>query len=452
MNIVRKFKNSAVFRNIVYAYIIKAGSVLIGVLLVSAYIKYFSDAVILGIWYTILSIVSWVINFDVGIGHGLRNMSVKAMACKDTAWLKRLVSSGYVIIAIICLAIFFVGSILIWLLDWNAFFKVSAEQISSQTLTLSIFISFAGIVLQLVLKLVTSLFNAMEKTALTSLLTLLTNLLIVLFVMFFRGKDQETNLLALSVMYFFALNLPYAVASIIVYSRKLKEIRPSLRAFEWRTGKSILSLGGKFFWIQIMLMVVTATNELFITRLVSVDQVVVFQIYNKLYGTVLLLFSLITNPMWSAMGKAWQLEDYSGVRRMYRNLHYLALLWTLGILLMGIFLQPIVNIWLREDAIAMDIKSILIFSVYSIIMVFAYAQSALSNAISLLGGQMWCYTVAAVLKYPLCLLFLPIVKDWNTIILVNALIMLPYVIIQPIALRNRMRAAEQKAKMIASNQ
>lgn len=130
-------------------------------------------------------------------------------------------------------------------------------------------------------------------------------------------------------------------------------------------------------------MVVTATNELFITRLVSVDQVVVFQIYNKLYGTVLLLFSLITNPMWSAMGKAWQLEDYSGVRRMYRNLHYLALLWTLGILLMGIFLQPIVNIWLREDAIAMDIKSILIFSVYSIIMVFAYAQSALSNAISL---------------------------------------------------------------------
>ena len=36
-----------------------------------------------GIWATILSIITWINFFDVGIGNGLRNLLTKEIACND---------------------------------------------------------------------------------------------------------------------------------------------------------------------------------------------------------------------------------------------------------------------------------------------------------------------------------------------------------------------------------
>lgn len=48
-----------------------------------AYMRFFQDQAILGIWYTIISILNWVMYFDLGLGNGLRNILPKAFLEND---------------------------------------------------------------------------------------------------------------------------------------------------------------------------------------------------------------------------------------------------------------------------------------------------------------------------------------------------------------------------------
>ena len=72
-----------VLKNIANAVVIKGGGIIVGLLTTPAYMDYFSKNEILGIWFTILSVVTWMLNFDLGIGNGLRNRLVEEFACSN---------------------------------------------------------------------------------------------------------------------------------------------------------------------------------------------------------------------------------------------------------------------------------------------------------------------------------------------------------------------------------
>lgn len=450
MNIVKRIRSNALLLNIIYAYVIKGFSVIIGVLLVKAYLKYFSSDSILGVWYTILSVISWIINFDLGIGQGLRNLSVKAFEDKDKKTIKKVVSSAYIGISSIAIVLLVISVIITYFTDWNSFFNISQKLISNEILQLSVIISFLGIIIQMVLKLVTSIFNALEKTAVTNLLTLSTNFIIVIFVMTYNGKGDANNLILLSLVYFIATTLPYAIVSIYVYSDKWKWFRPSFKMFDSKISKQIFSLSSKFFIVQIMLMVITVTNELFITRLVLVEQVVTYQIYYKLFGTILLFFSLVTNSVWSSITRKWQLGKYISAKKTYRILVFGAVMCSFGTFVFCLFIQPIVNIWLGSETIKIEPISTIIFLAYTIVMLLSYAYAAMANALSQLRVQMYCYLVAAILKYPLCMLLLKFNFDWSSIVLSNVLLMLPYVVVQPIVISKILSSKIKDSKACSS--
>lgn len=65
-----------VLKNSVAAILIKGAGVIISVLSMPAFLRYFDDKAVLGVWYTILGVVTWIDFFDLGIGNGLRNSLV----------------------------------------------------------------------------------------------------------------------------------------------------------------------------------------------------------------------------------------------------------------------------------------------------------------------------------------------------------------------------------------
>ena len=62
-----------VIRNIFNSVIIKGGGIVVGLLTTPAYMNYFENHEILGVWFTILSVISWMLNFDLGIGKDVAN-------------------------------------------------------------------------------------------------------------------------------------------------------------------------------------------------------------------------------------------------------------------------------------------------------------------------------------------------------------------------------------------
>ena len=95
--------------NILLAFGVKGLSLVISVFSMPLYIKYFNNDDVLGFWYTILSLLSWITICDLGIGHGLRNRLTEALAVGDEELAKRYVSSSYIAIIILIVPIILLG-------------------------------------------------------------------------------------------------------------------------------------------------------------------------------------------------------------------------------------------------------------------------------------------------------------------------------------------------------
>lgn len=427
-------KNTELIHNIIGTFLIKGSSLFISLLTMPAYMKYFSDQKVLGVWFTILSILQWVLMFDLGVGNGLRNKLVSAIVNKDKVEIKKYISSSYIIISIISFFVIIAGTILLITLNWNKLLNVSTLVVSSDVLKTVILIVFIGIVFQFILNLILSILYAMQKTALSNMILLISSLLVLAYVLFFKTGDTQTDLILLAIINIISINIPLIIATIVIFSTKLKEEKPSIKYYDKNIAYSILKLGGNFFGIQIALLFINSTNEFLIMRLYGPIFVVDYQVYYKLFYLVVTLFSLITNPLWSAITKAYANKQHDWIINVNKILKIIVLIITIGNLFLLFISQDIINLWINNN---FEINYIygFFFVLYSSIIIYNTASSCIANGIGQLQCQVICNTLAAIIKIPAVILLSYFIKSWICIVIVNTLILLPYGFIQQKVLR-----------------
>lgn len=225
-----------VLRNILGAFAVKGGSLVISVVLLPLYLRFFQNQEILGIWYTILSVLNWVILFDLGLGQGLRNQLPKALLKNDKKLAKEYISTTYVLMTAVAAVVSVVGVILIKRVDLYSVFNVDESVIEYYYLQSATIIVFLGIMLQIILKIATSILYAMQKSAVVNALALLTNVIILGALCFIPSRDIGTNLVAMAWVNVIAANVPYIICTFFIFGTKtLKGTAPSLKAFTLHT-------------------------------------------------------------------------------------------------------------------------------------------------------------------------------------------------------------------------
>ena len=257
--------NKNILINILGAFLVKGGSMILTLFLLPAYIRFFGNDNVLGIWYTILSIINWVLVFDLGIGNGLRNKLPKALAENDLKGGRTLVSSTYIASAGLVIIIGIIGSIVIHLLNWNAILNIDEAELSLPVLKYAIQIAFIGVLIQFVLKLVTSILYAIQKSGLVNLLTLLSNVIIFIVINLLPAGDTSSSIIAISYFNILAVNLPLLVVSMILFLGRFRDIRPSFKFWSKDSARSLLKIGLTLLWLQLIFMVVSSTNEFLIS-------------------------------------------------------------------------------------------------------------------------------------------------------------------------------------------
>lgn len=425
--------------NIILSFGIKGIAMLISVLSTPAYIKYFDNQKVLGLWFTLIAIFNWILNFDLGIGNGLRNKLAVALIENDKKKAKELVSSTYIIIGLLSLIIIIVIAVVVLSFNWNNFFNISTDEVNSRVLKVTMLIVLVGIIIQFWLKIITSILYAIEKTALPSLMMLLSSTMLLIYILFASIEGINSKLIFLAIAQVITVNLPLLFITIITFKFWLNDIKPQFKNYNKQYAKEVTTLGGNFFLIQIALMFISSTNEFMITMFYSAEYTVEYSIYFKWFNLALVLFSLITQPMWSAFTKAFAEKRYNWIKRIYKYFNICAIFSSIGCLCLVFCFQLIVNIWLGENAIQVNYLTALCFSGVAIFMMFINVSTSVANGSSNLKCQFIFSIIGAIVKVLGCAFLYKYFNNWSFIVFMNCFALFPLLIAQSVVTRKQLK-------------
>lgn len=423
-------KTLNLIKNITMTFGVKGIAMIVSFVNMPLFMRYFPDQSVLGLWFSLVSILSWVLSFDFGIGHGLRNLLVSAIEQQDRGKVERLICSAYYSIGILVACFSVLIGIVSKVVDWNHFFNISAEIISSTILRKSISLLLVGLLIQFFLKIVTAILYALQKPAVPNFLLLISNILLLLATVFLNTNNCEANLLLLSKAYVITSNIPYVIVTLIVFKVWLKDVKIIGGDFSRREASKILTLGTSFFVLQIMSLIAFNTREFFVMRLVNPAEVVPYQIYNKLFSLVSTFFSLALTPVWSAITQAVAQKDYVWIKKTYRLAKLIMAFFVACNLCMIVVAQFVVRIWLGDNAISIELLPALLFVLYNVEFMWINLHCNFENGMGKLDVQKIGFLIACV-AFPIMSIVLSYWKEtWTSVVVANSFAVFPMCILQ----------------------
>lgn len=443
---LRDKEQRLIYTNIGLSIFFKFLSMCLSIVNTKLYIIYFDNNIVLGGWYALVTILNWIINFDLGIGNGLRNGIVIPFERKEHQTVKKYISSGYVIVGFISAVIFVIGSILAFLINWNKILNVSANQVDNKTLVLVVVISLFGVCMHFLLKVITSITNALRKTFVSGVTALATNIIIFSFLYFTSVFNVKGSLLDFSVVYAIASSLPLLIVTVIVFITILKKDRPSIKLFDKDIAKKIASLGIAFFVIQVALMLVSSTDSWLISYFYSPVYTVDYQLYYRFFSIALTVYAMFSQTVWSSVTKYKGEKNDSEILKLYRMLNIVALLGGLASLIVAVFLGDITDLLMQSTYHKIEFGISVLFVLYFFIQMLVNASTAIANGLGKLKCQMIFVPIAGVLKILLVVLFSAFDFGWYSVVISNAVCLLPLCIAQYIAIRKELKLIREDKK------
>lgn len=384
-------------RNTISMLIVKGLSILVSLAYVPLMLKAV-DRADYGVLLTLTSIVHWVAMLDIGLGNGLRNSITKDLAQNRIDKARESVSSCYAALALYVSIVIVLFIVIAPFLSWQDILKAQNPESELLTLAIIVFISFC---VQFVVNLLTSILYACQMPAITSYIMLTTqvvNYILVYVTIYFFGIN---TLLIIGAVTCLAPPIILILFSIFLFKKSLAHIAPSFRFVHLKSVNGILSLGVKFFVIQVVTIILFQANNIIITQAVGPEAVVTYNVAYKYIGLIVVVFTIIVTPVWSAVTDAYVRGDFDWMKK---SLSYLrkVFLWVLvGGIIMFVISPYAYKIWLGKDVIDVPYLITGLVLVYCLFEILYKIYGTFINGTGKLYLQMIVTSVIAVIYIPL---------------------------------------------------
>jgi O-antigen/teichoic acid export membrane protein len=385
-------------QNILASFLIKGGSIIVGLLLVPLTLHYVSPSQY-GIWITLSSIIGWFGFFDIGFGNGLRNKFAESIAKGEDEKARIYVSTTYgiltIIITLVLIIFFCVNPFLNWSNILNAPQGMAGEL---STLALIVFVFFC---LQFILQLITTVLNADQQPAKASLFNFFGSLFSLL-VIFILTKTTSGNLIYLGAALGFTPILVLSASSIWFYSRKYKKFAPSIKYIKFSYARDLMTLGVKFFLLQIAGIVLYQTSNIIIAQLFGPEQVTPYNIAFKYFSIIPMVMGIILSPFWSAYTEAWVKKDIPWIKKSLKKLKTFWLLLSLAALVMLYSSHFVYKVWVGEE-IKVPFSLSAVIAVYLVINTWNGIYCAFLNGVGKIKLQLYTGILDMIIHIPLAI-------------------------------------------------
>ena len=404
--------------------------------------RYFESSAALGAWYTIQTILQWILVFDLGIGNGLRNRLVAALVEGDERKISLCVSSAYRLLGLVCLALLVVVVVVAAFVPWNVVFNVSEGVLPADSLKACMFVVGCGVVLQMFFQLINGVLYALQFSSAVNALSLVSNALILCFISLFPSSSDGANIVLLALANVVFMVMPLVLTSVVVFSRRLLGCRVDFGGFSWKYARESLSTGLVILFLQLTWVVVASTHSLLISLFRDPSEVVEFQIYYKVYYTIGSLAAIALVPIWSAVSMAQAEGRYTWIAKTYRKCLILACVVAVVCVCTSPFVQFGFDVWLGDESIGVNMAYVAVMSLFSVAFVLQNVNASIGNGLSYFPVQVACMGIGAFAMAPLACVFCSLFNSWIGVIAATIVAIAPFQVIEPIACSRYLKRCE----------
>jgi O-antigen/teichoic acid export membrane protein len=395
---VSKERTRNYLRQIKGAVVYKAVAMLASFLAIPMMIRYLGQEQF-GVWSTLLTVMSWIVFFDLGVGNGLRNKVAEALARNDKVEAARFIASGYSLIGLIALVLWLLVTVGSFFVPWQAVFNTQAIQEPTLRVTVQVAVFFVG--LNFWLGLINALLGAVQKTSMAALGQLISNILALLFV-FVLVKTTQASISYLALAYGISLVAANVILS-FWFCQRHRELRPT-PALDRKHIHPLLSIGLRFFTIQIAVLVIFTTDKMLITQLFGPQYVAQYEVIFKLFSVITFAHTLISAPLWSAYTDAYHRGDMHWIKHMLRKQLIIFSGMGMLVLIMGFLAQPVIAIWIGPEMVV-SVPLIISIGIFVLVSTWNNIYAMFINGIGHIKIQLYTAVIAMLLNIPLAIIF-----------------------------------------------
>lgn len=390
-----------VLKNIGFGILFKPISILLSFIITPITISLLGNS-IYGLWATILSIISWISFFDVGIGNGLRNHLSTAISKKDYDSAKQYIATGYIVIIFISIFLIGILTLFAYFFDWKAILNTNLY--SRKELSIVLVINFIFISINFVLKLVTTIFYSLQKSFISSIIQISHQALVLFGVLYLTNNGYTKDLVAISIVYGLASICVNMIFTLILFITNA-ELRFKCSDFKKSKIRELSDLGVRFFIIQIAAMIIFTTDNLIISNLFGPEEVTPYNITYKLFSVITIIHTIIITPIWSAVTKANSENNKNWIRLVIKKQNHLQLLIIIASLVLVMFFHRIVGIWLGGNTVNISFFLVISYAFYTVLSTWCNSYSYIMNGLGLVNFQLVIAIIQGVVNIPLSILF-----------------------------------------------
>ena len=350
LNLLKKYlksdnqRSDKIKKNIAASIVLKGISILTSLILIPMTINYLNPAEY-GVWLTLLSILSWISFFDIGLGNGLRNRLAETFAKKDYTQARIYASTAFALLTIMICIGFILFLICNTFLHWNSILRI--DTLTEKQLSNVIVCVFALSSLQFILKLTGIVPIADQKPAVNDLILTSGNVLSLICI-YILTLTTQGSLFKVAFVFTSIPAVTYLIAYLILFNTKYRNLRPTFKLIRLQYAQGLLGLGVQFFLIQIACMVIFTSSNIIITQLFGPQEVTPYNIAFKYFSIITMGVGIIMAPIWSAITDAYTKRDYPWIQHQMK---ILLKIWTgivICVILMLIISGPIYDLWIGD--------------------------------------------------------------------------------------------------------
>jgi len=349
-----------------------------------------------GIWATMLTLITWVMLFDLGIGNGLKNKVSESLAQENTEQAVGYISTAYGLIGAISFALFSLFLVASFWIPWQVVFNsqtISEANLRQAVITLSFFIFF-----NFWISLVNQIYHGLQKSSVVVLGQFISNAL-ALSLVFLLYQFTQSSITLMVWSYGVSLVVANLVLSVSAFKAH-KVLLPTCKGFDKKKVRPLFSLGLKFFIIQLAVLVIFMTDKILITQLLGPEHVTPYEVLFKLFSVFTVIHGLLLAPLWPAYSDAYQRGDLGWIRENIKQQIKIALSLFLGAFILALIGPIIVKLWIGDEIEASQTLYYL-FAVFILFSVWSNVFAYFVNATNKLSIQLYTSFLAAVLNIPL---------------------------------------------------